>query len=36
MQELKRLGSIHGEKQKMRVGVCTTNVGRNVAGACGL
>ena len=38
MQELKRLGrrSIPGEKQKMRVDVCTTNVGSNVASACGL
>ena len=30
------VGSIPGEEQEMRVGVCTTNVGCNVAGACGL
>ena len=30
------VGSIPGEKQKMRVDVCTTNVGSNVASACGL
>ena len=36
MQELKRLGSIPGEEQEMRVDVCTTNVRCNVAGACGL
>ena len=36
MQELKRLESIPGEEQEMRVDVCTTNVGCSVAGACGL
>ena len=35
MQELKRFGSILGEEQELRVVVCTTNVGCNVAGACG-
>ena len=30
------VGSIPGEKQKMRVDACTTNVGSNVASACGL
>ena len=36
MQELKRLGRYLVKKQKMRVGVCTTNVRCNVASACGL
>ena len=36
MQELKRLGPYLVKKQKMRVDVCTTNVGNNVASACGL
>ena len=35
MQELKRLGR-YLVKQEMRVDVCTTNVGCNVAGVCGL
>ena len=36
MQELKRLGRYLVEKPEMRVDVFTTNVGSNVAGACGL
>ena len=36
MQELKRLGRYLVKKKEMRVDVCTTNVGCNVAGACGL
>ena len=36
MQELKRLGRYLVKKPEMRVDVFTTNVGSNVAGACGL
>ena len=36
MQELKRLGRYLVKKQEICVDVCTTNVGSNVAGACGL
>ena len=37
MQELERLGRyLVKKKQEMRVDVCSTNVGSNVAGACGL
>ena len=36
MSALKRFGPYLVKKQEMRVDVCTTNVGSNVAGACGL
>ena len=36
MQELKKVGSILGEEQEMRVDVRTTNVRCNVTGACRL
>ena len=36
MQELKKVGSILGEEQEMRVDVCTTIVRCNVTGACRL
>ena len=33
---IQEVRSIRGEKQEMRVDVCTANVRSNVAGACGL